>query len=227
MTLLWVLTGHWILFDLIAVSIATLTIQLIRLPSLKLAVVFLTLLLAYDVFWVFASSSIFNANVMIEVATKKSKSPIAIVADKFNLPHVAKSQPSLPLPGKVMIPSSYSEEDYSMLGLGDIVLPGLLVCLSVRFDNLMNSTPFVNNNYHYKCSNVKYFVVAIIGYALGLLSAMIAVQITHYPQPALLYLVPSTLIPLLVKSFLQGHFKLMWDGTPLNQPNNSSTKLTV
>lgn len=45
-------------------------IALIRLPSLKVSTLLLTGLLLYDVFWVFFSSYIFTANVMVKVATR-------------------------------------------------------------------------------------------------------------------------------------------------------------
>ena len=38
---------------------------------------------------------------------------------------------------------------------------------------------------------------------IGLLTAAAAVEISHYPQPALLYLVPGVLIPLMTKSLIQ------------------------
>lgn len=96
-------------------------IQFVRLPSLKLSSILLILLLIYDVFWVsssppplsltlklflkvFASSSIFNANVMVEVAIKKAKSPVAVVAESLNMPKVSQVQPFLSLPGKLVVP---------------------------------------------------------------------------------------------------------------------------
>jgi len=42
-------------------------IAFVRLPSLKVSTLLLTGLLIYDVFWVFFSSYIFNANVMVKV----------------------------------------------------------------------------------------------------------------------------------------------------------------
>ena len=42
-------------------------IAFVRLPSLKVSTLLLTGLLVYDVFWVFFSSYIFNANVMVKV----------------------------------------------------------------------------------------------------------------------------------------------------------------
>jgi len=44
-------------------------IAFVRLPSLKVSTLLLTGLLIYDVFWVFFSSYLFNANVMVKVGT--------------------------------------------------------------------------------------------------------------------------------------------------------------
>ena len=41
---------------------------------------------------------------MVEVAVKKAKNPVAIVAEKINMPDIAKSQPPLSLPGKLLVP---------------------------------------------------------------------------------------------------------------------------
>ena len=48
-----------------------------------------------------------------------------------------------------------------------------------------------------------YFATALAGYAVGLIVASIVVDITGAAQPALLYLVPSTLLPLLIKATVQ------------------------
>lgn len=41
---------------------------------------------------------------MVEVAIKKARNPVAVVANQLNMPEVAQAQPPLPLPGKLMIP---------------------------------------------------------------------------------------------------------------------------
>ena len=41
---------------------------------------------------------------MVEVAEKKAKNPVSVVAEKMNMPSFAQSQPSLALPGKLIVP---------------------------------------------------------------------------------------------------------------------------
>ena len=40
----------------------------------------------------------------------------------------------LSLPGKLVFPSTQNTGHFSMLGLGDIVMPGLLLCFVMRYD---------------------------------------------------------------------------------------------
>lgn len=57
------------------------------------------------------------------------------VARRFHLGgHIARHAPRLSLPGKLVFPSNHNVGRFSMLGLGDIVMPGLLLCFVMRYD---------------------------------------------------------------------------------------------
>ena len=97
-------------------------IAFVRLPSLKVSTLLLTGLLVYDVFWVFFSSYIFSANVMVKVATRPADNPVGVMAKKFHFASsMARDAPKLSLPGKLVFPSMHNVGHFSMLGLGDIV----------------------------------------------------------------------------------------------------------
>jgi signal peptide peptidase-like 3 len=110
-------------------------IAFVRLPSLKVSTLLLTGLLIYDVFWVFFSSYIFSTNVMVKVATRPAENPVGLVARKLNLSGIVREPPKLNLPGKLVFPSMHNSGHFSMLGLGDIVMPGLLLCFVLRYDS--------------------------------------------------------------------------------------------
>lgn len=131
---IWVLTGHWLLMDAMGMGLCVAFIAFVRLPSLKVSTLLLTGLLIYDVFWVFFSSYIFSTNVMVKVATRPADNPVGIVARKLNLGGIVKEPPKLNLPGKLVFPSIHNSGHFSMLGLGDIVMPGLLLCFVLRYD---------------------------------------------------------------------------------------------
>ena len=110
-------------------------IAFVRLPSLKVSTLLLSGLLLYDVFWVFFSQYVFNANVMVKVATRPADNPVGAMARKLHLGgHMVRNAPRLSLPGKLVFPSTQNSGHFSMLGLGDVVMPGLLLCFVMRYD---------------------------------------------------------------------------------------------
>lgn len=132
---IWVMTGHWLLMDAMGIALCVAFIAFVRLPSLKVSTLLLTGLLIYDVFWVFFSSYIFSTNVMVKVATRPAENPVGLVARKLNLSGIVREPPKLNLPGKLVFPSMHNSGHFSMLGLGDIVMPGLLLCFVLRYDS--------------------------------------------------------------------------------------------
>lgn len=89
-----------------------------------------------------------------------------------------------------------------MLGLGDIVLPGVLIALLWRFDKA-----------HGRESYKPYFWCTYIAYFLGLVFTIVIMHTFKAAQPALLYLVPAVLITPLFVSIVRGEFSQLWDYT--------------
>ncbi|CAB1318444.1 unnamed protein product [Coregonus sp. 'balchen'] len=183
LVLIWVLTGHWLLMDALAMGLCVAMIAFVRLPSLKVSCLLLSGLLIYDVFWVFFSAYIFNSNVMVKVATQPADNPLDVLSRKLHLgPGMGRDVPRLSLPGKLVFPSSTGSH-FSMLGIGDIVMPGLLLCFVLRYDNYKKQAS---------------------GEAGGPGTP------GRMGRPALLYLVPFTLLPLLTMAYLKGDLRRMW-----------------
>ncbi|XP_013984025.2 signal peptide peptidase-like 3 isoform X1 [Salmo salar] len=228
LVLIWVLTGHWLLMDALAMGLCVAMIAFVRLPSLKVSCLLLSGLLIYDVFWVFFSAYIFNSNVMVKVATQPADNPLDVLSRKLHLgPGMGRDVPRLSLPGKLVFPSSTGSH-FSMLGIGDIVMPGLLLCFVLRYDNYKKQangeaggpgTPG-------RMGRVSYFHCTLIGYFVGLLTATVASRIHRAAQPALLYLVPFTLLPLLTMAYLKGDLRRMWS-EPFHTKASSSRFLEV
>ncbi|KAF2976254.1 hypothetical protein EK904_002689 [Melospiza melodia maxima] len=232
LVLIWVLTGHWLLMDALAMGLCVAMIAFVRLPSLKVSCLLLSGLLIYDVFWVFFSAYIFNSNVMVKVATQPADNPLDVLSRKLHLgPNVGRDVPRLSLPGKLVFPSSTGSH-FSMLGIGDIVMPGLLLCFVLRYDNYKKQANSDScsapgpGNISGRMQKVSYFHCTLIGYFVGLLTATVASRIHRAAQPALLYLVPFTLLPLLTMAYLKGDLRRMWS-EPFHSKSSSSRFLEV
>jgi hypothetical protein len=89
---------------------------------------------------------------------------------------------------------------YGLLGFGDILVPGLLLSYCHSFDLLCG--------YRYKL----YWVITCIAYILGLVVTFISLFLMNAAQPALLYLVPFTLLPTILVAAIKGDLSNMWAG---------------
>jgi len=136
---------------------------------------------------------------MLAVATKETENPINTIAKKLRLPETA--TPFLQIPNKLIWGGH-------MLGLGDLVVPGLVLSLLLKFD-------------YSKSGSIKngYFVAGGIGYAIGLMLAMIMAYAYKVAQPALLYLVPCCLLPIFALGFKRRELSDLWHGLPYQEKN--------
>lgn len=82
--------------------------------------------------------------------------------------------------------------ELSLLGLGDIVIPGFFLALLLRFDaeNAQMPTSKVDVSHNFP---KPYFYSALIAYFLGLGTTLFVMVYFQAAQPALLYLVPACL----------------------------------
>jgi len=92
----------------------------------------------------------------------------------------------------------------SMLGLGDIVIPGIFIALLLRFDE------------HLKVVNKKdvgrvYFWTCLFAYFVGLTVTVLVMYHFEAAQPALLYLVPACLGSSTLTALVRGEFNLLWN----------------
>lgn len=169
------LTKNWIANNIIAYCFAIEGIALISLGTYRNSVLLLSGLFLYDIFWVFGT------DVMLTVA-KSFDGPIKVVFPKdiFSA-----------LPWK-----------YSLLGLGDIVIPGIYIALMLRFDAKLFGKKV--DTYH------PYFTASYVAYILGLLVTFAVMHTFQAGQPALLYLVPFCIASSLLVAVSRGELSSLW-----------------
>ena len=108
----------------------------------------------YDVFWVFGTE------VMVSVAK------------------------GLTAPVKILFPKALGVKPVpcSMLGLGDIVIPGIFLALMLRYDASRGSDT---------SGMPPFFISNLVAYTIGLMATVGIMHFFDAAQPALLYLVPA------------------------------------
>lgn len=93
---------------------------------------------------------------------------------------------SLDVPIKLLWPKSMtfaSERGFTMLGLGDIVIPGVFVALALRYDYHRYTTSSPQRSF-----TKPYFYATLGAYVCGLATTMTVMHVFGKAQPALLYL---------------------------------------
>ncbi|XP_008234233.1 PREDICTED: signal peptide peptidase-like 1 [Prunus mume] len=228
----WLVTGHWVLNNLLGISICIAFVSHVRLPNIKICAMLLVCLFVYDIFWVFFSERFFGANVMVSVATQQASNPVHTVANSLSLPGLQMVTKKLELPVKIVFPRNLlgglipgGARDFMMLGLGDMAIPAMLLALVLCFDH-RRSRDSINLLEMHSSKGHKYIWYALPGYAIGLVTALAAGILTHSPQPALLYLVPSTLGPIVFISWIRKELAELWDG-PLPNSNDKAHQIEV
>ncbi|KAM5213203.1 signal peptide peptidase-like 2C [Hipposideros larvatus] len=180
----------WLLQDTLGVTYCLFVLRRVRLPTLKNCTSFLLALLAFDVFFVFVTPLFTRTgeSIMVEVASGPADS-----LSHERLPMVLK------VPRLSFSALTLCDQLFSILGFGDIVVPGFLVAYCHRFDVQMSSCQV-------------YFIACTVAYAVGLLVTFVAMVLMQMGQPALLYLVSSTLLTSLVVAACRQELTLFWTG---------------
>lgn len=191
---------NWIVNNWVAASFAISGCMVTRVGSFKVGTLMLILLFAYDIYFVFGST------LMVSVAT------------------------NIDLPIKIVIPTapvnifSWSEiwskqlleigANASILGLGDIVVPGAFISLCLRLDYFQYYSGTNLAFHHLRCIGTpKYFVLAVLAYFIALCATVTANYYSGHGQPALLYIVPLLLISVFGVAAWCKELSLLWGYT--------------
>mmetsp|Transcript_70370 Transcript_70370/g.223014 ORF Transcript_70370/g.223014 Transcript_70370/m.223014 type:complete len:389 (-) Transcript_70370:208-1374(-) len=162
---------HWLANNMLGIAFSVQGIEFLSLGTVQIGCILLGGLFFYDIFWVFCTP------VMVTVA-KSFDAPIKLLFPRWEEP--AEGSTKTPM---------------SMLGLGDIVIPGIFVALILRYDL---SRPG---------GQLRYFCSAFGGYAGGLAATIVVMNVFKAAQPALLYIVPAVLGAVGVHAWIRGEVK--------------------
>jgi minor histocompatibility antigen H13 len=174
---------HWLANNALGLAFSLQGIEFLTLDSVQIGVILLTGLFFYDIFWVFFTP------VMVTVA-KSFDAPIKLLF------------PRAVAPGADVPP-------FSMLGLGDIVIPGIYVALTLRMDHARRARALAKG----LPAPPAYFNAVVFGYFAGLVATIVVMHAFKAAQPALLYIVPGVLAATFGRALVGGgwrEIKAVW-----------------
>ncbi|KAJ2352741.1 hypothetical protein H4S02_013405, partial [Coemansia sp. RSA 2611] len=189
LTAVYLQTRSWLVSNLFGLAFSFSAVTLVRLDSFKSGMIMLAGLFVYDVFWVFGTE------VMVSVA-KNFDAPIKVVFPKQLFPDDGKLQ-------------------FTMLGLGDIVVPGIFLALALRFDRHQylsaigyrkgGALPRQLGGRHRGFGfPAPYFTACMGAYVAGLATTITVMHRFKAAQPALLYLSPACILAVLGVALARG-----------------------
>lgn len=166
-TAVYAYSRHWVLNNVLGIAFSISAISTLHLDSFGTGMALLAGLFLYDIFWVFGT------DVMVSVAK------------------------NFEVPVKLLFPRNLTSPDpkFTLLGLGDIVIPGVMVALCLRFDTEKPS------------ARRRYYELCLAFYAAGLVTTVLVMHCFKAAQPALLYLSPACTLPILAMAALRGELK--------------------
>ena len=161
------MTKHYYLNNVYGIFFSIVGIEMTMLGSTQIGFILLVLLFFYDIYWVFFTP------VMVTVA-KSLEGPI-----------------------KLMFPKKFDwseQRDFNMIGLGDIVIPGIYVALMFRFDYLrtvralrkdgkiLHKDYFGNLVVPFNYYNFSTFIWTFMGYFSGILLTLVIMNVFQHAQ---------------------------------------------
>ena len=201
---------HWLANNVLGLAFSVQGIECISVGSFQVGLILLWGLFFYDIFWVFFTP------VMVSVA-KNFDAPIKLL---------------FPRPGD-------EEKKFSLLGLGDIVIPGIFVALVLRYDAMRHAQArraAAGSAAKAKAaeddekksdeqlakeeaeelaalidSPSPYFWWCYGGYVLGLGTTIVVMNVFDAAQPALLYIVPGVVGAVMIKALIDGNLKDLYN----------------
>lgn len=117
-----------------------------------------------------------------------------------------------------------SNSRFTMLGLGDIVIPGIFVALCLRYDRHMSWKRNPVGQFKSTDFSKPYFTSAMISYFLGLATTMVVMHFFKAAQPALLYLSPACILSALITAAVRGEIKELFEYTTEEEEDNEKDK---
>jgi hypothetical protein len=131
---------------------------------------------------------------------------------------------SIQIPIKIEFPILFSNnpiKNCMLLGLGDILLPGMIIKYSRRFDLLKNKMEKKKLGQRKKKTKINFYSYNLLLYFISVVLAMIMMFVFDHGQPVLFYISPIFIIGLMGKAYYDGCLGIFWSGIKLRKKQKS------
>ncbi|KAF9280649.1 Signal peptide peptidase-like 2B [Mortierella alpina] len=213
------LLAMWLWSNVLGFTIA-LMLRVLKASSMSSPTLLLLTAFVYDVFFVFVTPYLTKSgeSIMEAAATGAAMTVNETIPMLFRIP---------------------SQNGEAMLGFGDVVLPGILVTFLKECDARLEEdcTPLTDLAKSHRGSTAGakswwrgrwgYHLTAILGYLVGLEVTFVAMMWSHKGQPALLYLVPCTIVPVVLLASKRHELSLLWNGWTELEASLEADQVTV
>lgn len=164
--------------NFIAIMSAVSTINMLDVKDTKTGIFLLVGLFFFDIFWVFGTKYLLNLFFPNQDFFKNK-------IDKFSNQESIMETVAKNVKAPILLKYFTKSDRPMILGLGDIVIPATFI--KTLYDSSNNN---FSNNYN----------ISIISYIFGLASAIYGSVSSNNGQPALLYIVPALVLPVLFRN---------------------------
>ncbi|UJR33186.1 hypothetical protein I4U23_020641 [Adineta vaga] len=230
----------WILQDILGAAICITVTSVYRLGNMRVITLILIGFFLYDIFFVFITPYIpffqpSNPSTISTTTTTTTMRPSSLLSDtqiirgsrKISRNPSVMEQVALGIgtDGEVVpllfaLPMFIPESELdpclvvrkSMLGFGDVILPGILLTFCKIFDIASENRWSI------------YYIQSIISYFIGLSLTHVALYLMNTAQPALLYLVPCILLSTILTGLCRGELKELYTGRRIQALLNDKLK---
>ncbi|CAO3697786.1 hypothetical protein CU097_006180 [Rhizopus azygosporus] len=194
LSITYAITQHWAIGDLFAVSLIINAIGFLTVDSFCTGFILLCGILIHDLLWLSGSEAI------VDITESFSGTPTNIVWPRY-------------IETFVLNKLVQENQLFTTFSITDIIIPGIFVAYCLRFDRERAWNKGVTSDEFDK----PFYNAAVVAYAAGAGTSIIAVHLTKKAQSALFYITPALLLSVLLTAIKERNLREVTDVTPFIQ----------
>ena len=183
---LWCITHNWIICDIIAIALSIIAIRIFKFTNSKMLIAIYIIIIAYDAYWTTHYAMYYSENYKL-TNNIKQHFPIRLLCPEI-----------------VSTPFGTCNS----LPISDIILPGIFLGYSQKFDSRMHISKASSTDSFL----LSYYNVGLISIGVGFILHLMVYYFALLPTPTFLYTGTLLLIATIVLAYMNGHINEYIEG---------------